>query len=153
MTVTSLVVDASVALKWYLEDEGDRAPALAILAAWSAGRIEIIAPSIWPLEVANAIRRAVTRKDRQLSKDIGASHVADFLAMGVATIDITRDIERTYTDALELGTTVYDMSYVQLAARNGIELVTADDRLFNAVAATRPYVKLLRDYRAPVPPG
>jgi len=41
----SVVVDASVALKWYLDDEADRAPALAIFQAWEDGQLDLLAPS------------------------------------------------------------------------------------------------------------
>jgi predicted nucleic acid-binding protein len=146
---TSVVVDASIALKWYLVDEPDRAAALAIFEAWEESRLDFVVPGFWPLEVVNGIRKAMTRKERNLAPERAREHVAAFLAMGIATVDVTRDLARIYDEAARLGTTVYDMSYVDVAGRCGIEFVTSDERLVTAVGPEKPFVKHLRDYKIP----
>ncbi|MFC1707303.1 type II toxin-antitoxin system VapC family toxin [Planctomycetota bacterium] len=60
MTVR-LVVDASVALKWLLDDEEDRKPALALLSAFRHGKVTILVPPHWPAEVLNGIRSGVSK--------------------------------------------------------------------------------------------
>lgn len=48
------VVDASVALKWFV-DEPDSAPALALRNAHIAGQSPLVAPDLLIYEVANAL--------------------------------------------------------------------------------------------------
>lgn len=149
MRAASLVVDASVALKWYLLDEPDRQAAVELFRAWEESRLDFVAPAFWPLEVVNGIRKAAARKDRPLDPATARDHVAAFLAMGIAPVDVTRDLDGIYDEAIRLGTTIYDMSYVHVAERYRIELVTSDDRLVNAVRAEKPFVKHLREYKIP----
>lgn len=54
-----VVVDASIAIKWFLNDEDHVAESLAILAAIGSGAIVASAPDHIRYEVANALRRAV----------------------------------------------------------------------------------------------
>lgn len=124
----SVVVDASVALKWYLADE-DHCPEAAA--------------------IANGLRRATNRKDRPI--DPGASRLAlhDFLALPIRTVEISREIEMVYDEALRLGIRVFDMGYVHVAERFGIEVVTADERLANATRASKPFVRHLSTYAPP----
>lgn len=150
MTAIRLVVDASVALKWYLEDESERTPALAIYRAWEDSQVELVAPRFFALEVANGLRHAALRKGRKLTKK-SQEHLDDFLAMGVETVDVTRDLRAIFAEALRLRVSIYDMSIIHLAESAGIEAVTADDRLVRAVRTSKPFVKHLRDFRLPPP--
>jgi len=83
VTATRLVVDASVALKWYLVDEPHRERALELFQSWEDSRIELVAPSFFPLEVANGLRRAVMHKKRALAPDQSREHLCAFLAMAL----------------------------------------------------------------------
>ena len=56
----SVVVDASLAAKWLIEED-DSYKAHAVLQAWVAGDIARIAPHLLPFEVANALHRRVLR--------------------------------------------------------------------------------------------
>lgn len=150
MRATKVVIDASVALKWYLEDEEDRPAALRILNAWNDGRLNLVAPSFWPLEVANGLRNAATRKGRKLTKR-SREYLEDFLAKGIPTIDVLPDIRVIYEQSLRMRISVYDTSYIHVAEPAGIDVVTADDRLVRAVRTSKPFVKHLRDYRLPPP--
>ena len=51
-----VVVDASIALKWTL-NETDSSTALALLADWTNREIEVHAPSLLVYEVTNALYR------------------------------------------------------------------------------------------------
>ena len=50
-----LVIDASVALKWFLKDEkyGDRA--MCLLERFVRGEIDLVAPSLMVYEIINAL--------------------------------------------------------------------------------------------------
>ena len=54
----SVVVDASLAVKWLVEED-DSNKAHAVLQSWVAQDIARIAPYLMPFEVANALHRRV----------------------------------------------------------------------------------------------
>src|SRR5260370_35113401 len=60
MKSNCVVVDASIALKWVL-DEADSSTALAMLADWTDNGVEILAPALLAYEVTNALYRRVGR--------------------------------------------------------------------------------------------
>ena len=59
--MSSFVLDASIALKWFLEDESDRAYSQNILQAIT-DEYRPIVPWLWYYEIANAILTQVKRK-------------------------------------------------------------------------------------------
>jgi len=58
--VSDLVLDASLALQWFLEDETDRKYSLRILASLSEKRA--LVPILWFYEVGNGLLMAHRRK-------------------------------------------------------------------------------------------
>ena len=59
--MASFVLDTSIALKWFLDDESDRAPRLLILQSISDIRRPVV-PYLWFYEVANTLLVQVRRK-------------------------------------------------------------------------------------------
>ena len=135
----SVVIDASQAVKWLLEEE-DSDKAHAVLQSWVAQDISRIAPYLMPFEVSNALHRRVLRGELNLG-------------------DSTRMIERLFESRLELHqppglhvralqlasklkqSAVYDAHYLALAKSVGCELWTADEKFYRA---TSPGVDNLR---------
>lgn len=124
-----LVVDASVAVKWLIEEEGSES------ARWLLeGEHELYAPRLIVSEIANALRRRTRMGDVQLGE-------AGELASIVPEMPLHwMDDEHVCADAVRLAIaldgSVYDCVYLALAHRIGAKLVTADERFVNAVAAT-----------------
>jgi predicted nucleic acid-binding protein len=58
--VSDFVLDASLALQWFLEDEADRKYSLAVLASLSERRAQV--PLLWSYEVGNGLLMAHRRK-------------------------------------------------------------------------------------------
>ena len=54
------VLDASIALQWFLEDEVDRKYSLGILVGLAEGRA--VVPALWFYEVGNGLLMAYRRK-------------------------------------------------------------------------------------------
>jgi predicted nucleic acid-binding protein len=80
--VSAFVLDTSIALKWFLEDENDRAHSLAILRSLSDDYRPIV-PWLWYYEMANVLLIQVHRKR------IVFDEVKAFLSLiGEMTIDI-----------------------------------------------------------------
>ncbi len=124
-----LVVDASVAVKWFLashpaEDDADRA--LRILEGAVNGRHTLVAPPHFFSEVAAVLAR---EKPREALRDL-----ADLLDLEFSRVD-DREV---YAKAVELAMRhdhhVFDTLYHAAALLTpGATLVTADRRYFSKV--------------------
>ncbi|HEV7282221.1 MAG TPA: type II toxin-antitoxin system VapC family toxin [Pirellulaceae bacterium] len=124
------VLDASVALKWALREDGfERAAKLR--TAIRQGLHEALAPDIFPVEVAHALLKAERRKL------IKTSETSDLLARVLSVPFQLRASEPLLFDALALASrsrlSVYDGLYVALAQSEKCDLVTADERLLRAL--------------------
>lgn len=119
----SVVIDASVALKWVLDEPGKEA-ADALLEE------ELIAPSLWLLEAANALWRRTQRGE--ISGDEATERLTELFNAPVTTATIEDDLLAAADLANALGHPVYDCLYLAMALRENTYVVTADVR-FHAV--------------------
>lgn len=136
----TLVVDASVAAKWFLKEAG--APsALALLGGGQA----LSAPSIMHLEVASAIVRAY--RTGRLSRNDAEAVLADASAMlssaAVTLVDAEALRPRAEAIALDLKHALADCFYIALAEREGADLITVDATLLGRSAPHFAFVKPL----------
>jgi predicted nucleic acid-binding protein len=124
-----LVVDASVAVKWFM-DEPDSLAARALVA----GGETLVAPELVLAETLNAAWRALRLGqlvDRQYAE------LADSLPGCFAWLaPLDAIAKRAAIIAQRLDHPVYDCFYLALAERAGASLVTADRRLLGRIAAT-----------------
>ncbi|MBV8146736.1 MAG: type II toxin-antitoxin system VapC family toxin [Gammaproteobacteria bacterium] len=138
-----LVLDASVALSWLLEDAGaGQAYAAQIFNELAEPAAEARVPVTWTLEIANVIAKC---EGRQL---LPVSRSQAFLA-AVEAAPIVVDGEtaaRALTETLDLarryGLSSYDASYLELALRSMLPLATLDRALQSA--AQKAGVKLVK---------
>ena len=131
----TLVVDASVALKWVLEEESSsRARALP-------GTEPLIAPDFLLLECANVLALRARRM-----AGLGAEDAVE--ALGVISSAPMRllatapHVGAAQAIAMELERTTYDALYLAIALAEGAVLVTADVRF--ARAAEAKYARSVR---------
>lgn len=126
----SLIVDASVALKWYLSDEPHAANARAILDAGET----LIAPDIVIAEVCNAAWRGVRagRIDQTQARAIARSMPRLFGALVGGSALAERGVEI----ANRLDHAVYDCFYLALSEARDVPLITADGRLLRKLRGT-----------------
>jgi len=123
----TIVVDASVALKWILPEDGsDLADALLSQ--------DIIAPSFWLTEAANALWRNVQMK--KLKSQEASFLLQELLNAPVVSVSTHDELPHALVLANELAHPVYDCVYLALALRENIDVVTAD-RHFAALASRR----------------
>ena len=125
----SLVIDSSITLAWFFEDERtDAADAVLRQVAESGAS----APSLWKLEVANGLQMAVKRK--RITQAFRDASIADLRAL-VVTIDAQTD-QQAWTTTLQLSDrwrlTLYDAAYLELAQRLDLPLATLDNELRTA---------------------
>jgi len=129
----SFVVDASIALSWCFEDEAS-AMADAVLARLARG--QAVAPTIWPLDVANGLRSAERRGRIDEQSIPAATQLLMTLPIQVEeSIGLEAALGRVLPLARSIGLTSYDASYLDLATRRGIPLATVDDQLARAALA------------------
>ncbi len=131
--MTDFVLDCSVSMTWWFEDETD---AYAERVLDYLDEASAIVPAIWPLEVANALLVA-ERRNRITSR--ASDRVADF----IVTLPIHVD-DKTHAHALgatmalarEYALTAYNAAYLELAMRLDVPLATADRPLAGAARAS-----------------
>jgi predicted nucleic acid-binding protein len=127
----TLVVDASVALKWFLPAEFLGANALAVVKSGSA----LIAPDILIAEVCNGVwRSARLGRIAQAQLPEVAAILPRFFD---SLIDAASLAQRAVAIAVELDHPVYDCLYVALTEARQAMLVSADKRLIEKLRRTR----------------
>jgi predicted nucleic acid-binding protein len=131
----TLVVDASVALKWLVEEEGTD-------AADTLRGQHLVAPALVRVEVANVLRTMTARGSSPSA--VAVELFALFQRAPVDIVEADDALERRALDlAIALAHPVYDCLYLALAERMGAPLVTADARFLRALAGT-PFDSLAR---------
>lgn len=120
------VVDASVAMKWVVEEPGSE-------RARQLSEVRLRAPDVLLIECANALWKKALRGE--LSKDSAAARLAVLSDAPVTVHSSAGLMPAALEMAIELRHPVYDCLYLALAAQNGIPLVTADNRFAETVRA------------------
>ncbi len=127
--MTAFVVDASIAVKWVVEEDGTP-QALALRQ-----RAKLIAPELLVAECANILWKKVRR--RELSKD-EAVLASRLLQAAEIELQSTRSLLEPATRiAIELEHPAYDCVYIALAVANGCQFVTADESLVHKLDQRR----------------
>jgi predicted nucleic acid-binding protein len=121
-----VVIDASLTLTWYFEDEATPATEEVLDAVAQNGAV---VPPLWRLEVANAFQSGIRRK--RIDVAYRDASIAD---LGRLPIIIDADSDRhIWTTTLWLsdryGLTIYDACYLELAQRRNLPLATLDQDL------------------------
>jgi len=128
----SLVIDASVTLAWYFEDETTPATEAVLDRVSETGAV---VPALWRLEVANAFQSAIRRnritafyRDRSLGELVNMPIAIDPDTNAHAWTTTLRLAER-------FALTTYDAAYLELAQRRSLPLATLDSELRDAAMA------------------
>jgi predicted nucleic acid-binding protein len=135
--VTEFVLDSSVALGWFFEDEsGDRGPVL--LQELRKRRAHV--PSLWELEMVNALLMGLRRGRTTTTKVHDFLGFLDKLALRIHHPEPGQVRGTVYQIAREFELSGYDAAYLDLARRLGLPLATLDADL--EAAARRAGVPL-----------
>jgi predicted nucleic acid-binding protein len=121
----TLVVDASVAAKWVLPEDG------AVLAAALRDRPDaLIAPALIVAEIGNAVWKRGIRNELSMADAVRAVEIAVSLITTLAPMD---DLAARATEiAIQLRHPIYDCFYLALAERERCAIVSADAKLLAA---------------------
>jgi predicted nucleic acid-binding protein len=128
----TFVLDGSIALAWFFEDEANDYAEAVENSLTSASAV---VPSLWPLEVANG---ALVGERRKRTTEAKVTHYLTLLKALPITVD-DQTADRTWRETLQLARThnlsVYDAAYLELAIRRDLPLATLDEDLAAAAAA------------------
>lgn len=129
----SFIIDCSVAIKWFVAEEGQNAAEALIGEA-------LIAPDLLLPEISNVVWKKwrikeIGQEQAQLALQAVLSFVELVPASGFA--------DRALEIAIELDHPAYDCFYLALSEFQGVPLVTADGRLIRRCAETR-FAKMLK---------
>lgn len=127
MILPTIVVDASVAIKWVVPE------ADSTVAERLVDRFRLIAPQLIYAECANIIWKMARRAELTPEEAMGATTVIDDFA--VQTVSMRELVPMAVDFSIRLDHPVYDCFYLALAALHECPLVTADGKLHRKVHA------------------
>jgi len=127
--VTTLVIDASIAIKWVVEEDGTP-DALALRRT-----ARLVAPELLVAECANILWKKVQRAELSTEEALLAARLLQGADIElVPTRSLLAEATRL---AIELGHAAYDCLYLALAIANDCCFVTADERLLRKLGEAR----------------
>lgn len=129
-----LVADASVAMKWYVEQ-----PLTKEAMQLAASEVSLIAPELLMAEAGNAFWKYVRSGMMAAAKAQAALSQLPNRFENFAALTLLADASLEI--AVSLNHPIYDCFYLALARREGAPLVTADKRLA-AIAKALPDVEV-----------
>lgn len=143
----AVVVDASVAAKWRLNDEELLDEARLLLNSYLAQETMLFAPSLIRYEVASTFAKA--RRAGRLTVNDVIDSLQDFFAL---RIQVLADEDALIISALQLaerlGLSAYDAAYVALAEELGLALVTNDQGILDSLSDYPVVACSLKDVRS-----
>ncbi|MFZ0308233.1 MAG: type II toxin-antitoxin system VapC family toxin [Candidatus Sulfotelmatobacter sp.] len=132
------VLDASVALKWAIPPANETlsAESLQLLKEYVNGRVDLLVPDIFWAEVGNVLWKGV--RLRRWSRTTAERIASEMQARNFSTVPSRTLMTEALRIAFAYDRAVYDCLYVALAVRSKSQMITADERLANALAAYLP---------------
>ncbi|RLF06125.1 MAG: PIN domain nuclease [Thermoprotei archaeon] len=140
MERSPIVIDASVVVKWFVEEEFSREARL-MRDSYVNRLIDLAAPSLMPYEVLNALKYSGAFGEDEL-KDLAIA-LDDYQ---IELYELKGDIAlKAIEIAMRKGVTIYDAAYIALAQHLRSILYTADERLIRKIGGN--YVRHTSQFR------
>lgn len=136
--MTDFVLDASVAAKWFLSPshESHTGEALALFERFVDGDVRFSVPDLFWAELGSAFWKAV--RLGRFSRTSAETALSDLRNRDLLVYPIAPLLDEAFHIATLYDRSVYDSLYVALAVKTKQQLLTADERLANALAAHFP---------------
>ena len=127
--MNTLVIDASIAIKWVIEEEGT--PQALTLRR----KARLLAPELLVAECANILWKKARRNELSREEALLAARLLQTAAIELVP---TRSLLAAATRiAIELDHPAYDCLYLALAIENDCRFVTADERFLRKLGGRR----------------
>lgn len=136
--MTAFVLDASVAVKWVIPSANETlsAESLRLLERYVTGEIDFVVPDIFWAEIGNVLWKGV--RQQRWSRTLAEGATSAMKDRNFFTISTQVLLPAALKIALLYDRSIYDAVYVATAIQFKIEMITADERLANALAASLP---------------
>ncbi|MBZ5606657.1 MAG: type II toxin-antitoxin system VapC family toxin [Acidobacteriia bacterium] len=140
--MTSYVLDASVAAKWFLPADSEplSAEALGLLRHYAKGDANFLVPDLFFAEIADVLWKA--ERFARCDAAIADAAIAKIIGSRFPTFPSATLIEPAVLLARAYGRTVCDCIYVALAIQTKTHFITADEKLANSLTRRLPVIWL-----------
>lgn len=119
----TVILDTSVVIKWYTQEEGT-IEAVSLLTKYKTGNLNIIIPSILPLELANALYFGLGFRQKNHEEAL-----KEFFNLNIPLVQLTDKIIRDASRLMEkFSIAIYDAVFLNIAEEKRIPLITADKK-------------------------
>ena len=139
-----IVSDASVVLKWYLEDEEYGQKALSILDKYISNELDILAPSLLEYEVINGL--IIAKKRGRIQEKKLLLGIDGFASLELKLINLSLYYPKVIHYCKVYDLSAYDASYLALADEENISFVTADKGILKVIKNELKWVEWLGDF-------
>lgn len=128
----TVVIDASVAIKWFVKHEEGKLQASYLLKKFKSEELEFIVPDLLFYEVANAFKSFISAK--RITFVIGKRYIKKLIGLNLITINYSELIDLALNLSIKFNITIYDASYLALAKLQNLPFYTADQKLLNKIS-------------------
>lgn len=142
MGINRFIFDASVAVKWFFDEDEDE-KARRFLKLLLRKEIEIIVPELFYCEFANACWKKVSKK--LVSPTYASQALDDIQDLPLERYPDYELYDVAFGNAIQYGISSYDGFYVALAEIYVAPLVTADEILLKACRGRFDFIESLKD--------
>jgi predicted nucleic acid-binding protein len=125
----AFVIDASIAIKWVIEEEGTAGALLLLKSA------RLIAPDLLVAECANILWKKVQRRELSAAEARMAARLLQ--AADIELVQSRSLLEASVDLAVALEHPAYDCLYLALAIERQCQFATGDERLLRKLASTK----------------
>jgi predicted nucleic acid-binding protein len=127
--VSKFVIDASIAIKWVVEEDGT-AEALTLRQ-----KAALIAPDLLVPECANVLWKKVQRRELLVEEALLAARLLQ--SAEIELLPMRSLFEIATRISVEIDHPAYDCIYLALAGENNCQFVTADERMLRKLNHSR----------------
>jgi predicted nucleic acid-binding protein len=100
------------------------------------GTVQVVVPDLFWIEIGNFLWKAAKRGE--ITAVLARRGLEAMLNRDFPTVPSRAVLPEALKIAVDFGRTVYDSTYVALAVATGNELLTADERMVNALGSRFP---------------
>jgi predicted nucleic acid-binding protein len=134
-------VDASVGAKWFFGDENLAPQARQLAEGFLTGQYDVAVPELFFYELGNAFYAAA--RSGRVTPEWALEALATLQEMRLTTVAVNEHLESTFALSYRFAVSFYAAAYLSTAESCEYPLITADQRLHNAVHSDLPFVTLL----------